>query len=260
MFLPRISLIITAFNAEEYLKETLENVFRALHFYQGKMGHDVEIIVADCGSTDKTVGVVEEYNVKVVPCTGKRQLSAARNAGAKIAKGRYLAFLDAGSLVSENIFCIVDYYLSSERVVGGGTIMYPDSPSFFLNWGFAILMFLQRLMKISGGFVYCLRSAFEVAGGFNETLWALDDLELVRRFREIGRKEGKLVIRIEDGFVLTRFQVFDRIKVGNFLHFLFGFMLPTVFKFVFYPEDKLRKFLQNKEFWFKYYYGPQDAS
>jgi glycosyltransferase involved in cell wall biosynthesis len=251
-------LIIPAYNAEKNLRETLENVFRAIHFYHGKTGHNVEIIVVDSGSTDGTVKVARDYNIKVVSYTERKQMGAARNAGAKVAKGKYLTFLDAGGQISENIFCIVDYYLSSEQVIGGGTIMYPDNPNFFLNWGFAILMFLQRLMNISGGFVYCLRSLFEITGGYSETLWALEDLELVRRLRELGKTENKQVVRIEDGFVLTRFQVFGRIKRHNFLHFLFGFMLPTVFKFVFYPEDKLRKFLQNKEFWHKYYYDAHD--
>lgn len=152
------------------------------------MGHDVEIIIVDCGSTDGTVKVAEDYNVKVVSYKEKKQVGAARNIGAKVAKEEYLTFLDTGSQISENIFCIVDYYLSSEQVVGGGTIMYPDSPNFFLNWGFAILMFLQRLMNISGGFVYCLRGFFEIIGGYNETLWALEDLELTRRLRELGKK------------------------------------------------------------------------
>ena len=86
------SCIIPVFNGERYLSEALNSVIAQSY-------HDLEIIVADDGSTDGTAGVVASYGERVRYI---RQLNlgpaAARNLGVSIAQGEYLAFLDADDL------------------------------------------------------------------------------------------------------------------------------------------------------------------
>ena len=87
--IPRFSVIIPAFNSAATLTRAIESV-RA----QTWPAH--EIIVVDDGSTDSTASVAESFGdaVKLLR-QPNRGVAAARNAGARVAGGDWLAFLDA---------------------------------------------------------------------------------------------------------------------------------------------------------------------
>lgn len=59
---------------------------------------DFELIVIDDGSTDDTLGLLQSYPNIVVARQERRGVSAARNAGIRLASGRFLAFLDSDDL------------------------------------------------------------------------------------------------------------------------------------------------------------------
>jgi glycosyltransferase involved in cell wall biosynthesis len=87
-----ISCIIPVFNGERYLREAIGRILQQTY-------HPVEIIVADDGSTDGTASVVAGYDEQVMylqqPHAGP---AAARNLGLSIARGEFVAFLDADDL------------------------------------------------------------------------------------------------------------------------------------------------------------------
>lgn len=87
-----ISCIVPVFNGERYLEKTLESIL-------GQTYQPIEIIVVDDGSTDKTKTIVDKYSNKV---SYYWQLNAgpaaARNRGLDVAKGKFVAFLDADDL------------------------------------------------------------------------------------------------------------------------------------------------------------------
>lgn len=92
---PLVSIVIPTYNAERFLAETIRS---ALH----QTYRDIEVIVADDGSTDGTKGVVADFikkdpRVKYVYQKNAGQ-SAARNAAIAAAKGKYVAFLDSDDL------------------------------------------------------------------------------------------------------------------------------------------------------------------
>jgi len=87
--MPQFSVIIPAFNAAATVARTIESVLA-----QSFM--DFETIVVDDGSTDSTRDVLEPYTRKIaVVSQANRGLSAARNAGARCSRSRWLALLDA---------------------------------------------------------------------------------------------------------------------------------------------------------------------
>lgn len=92
----KISVIIAAYNAEEFIEETLDSV---LH----QMMDEYEVIVIDDGSTDRTAEILDQYkkqynNIHIIKQENEGP-SAARNAGLAIAKGEYLYFLDADDVL-----------------------------------------------------------------------------------------------------------------------------------------------------------------
>lgn len=89
----RVSVIIAARDAAEYLPHTLESVF-AQEF------DDWEIVLVDDGSTDATVEVARGFGdrVRVISHEVARGPSAARNAGVERATSELVAMLDSDDL------------------------------------------------------------------------------------------------------------------------------------------------------------------
>lgn len=95
--MPKISVIIPAYNAMAYLPETLESVFKQTFL-------DFEILIINDGSSDNIVewaSQIQDSRVRLI--SQKNQgLSGARNTGIWSSKGEYLAFLDADDIWEAN--------------------------------------------------------------------------------------------------------------------------------------------------------------
>ena len=77
---PRFSLVIPAFNEQMYLPRLLDSVERARATYSGG-AENVEVIVADNGSTDETATIASSRGCRVAQVE-KRAIAASRNGGA----------------------------------------------------------------------------------------------------------------------------------------------------------------------------------
>ncbi|MBQ3349641.1 MAG: glycosyltransferase family 2 protein [Thermoguttaceae bacterium] len=90
--MPKISVIIPVYNAEQYLRKCLDSVV-------SQTFRDIEIICVDDGSTDSSPAILDEYSAKdnrvVAIHQANAGVAAARNTGLKSAQGDYLAFLDS---------------------------------------------------------------------------------------------------------------------------------------------------------------------
>jgi glycosyltransferase involved in cell wall biosynthesis len=95
--LPPISVIIPCYNTARFLSETVESVL-------AQTFSEFELIVIDDGSTDGTVQVIDRYRCRlgeqlIFESGPNRGVSAARNRGTQLARGRYLQYLDADDLL-----------------------------------------------------------------------------------------------------------------------------------------------------------------
>ncbi len=90
-----ISFIVPAHNEEFELSSTLA----AIQAASSNAAQPYEIIVVDDASTDATPEIAAQVGAKVVPIN-RRQIAAARNAGARAAQGEYLFFVDADTRIN----------------------------------------------------------------------------------------------------------------------------------------------------------------
>ena len=85
----KVSVIIPAFNCRRYIEETVESALNQTY-------PDIELIVVDDASTDKTCEILKRYGEKLTVINHKNNKgpSGARNTGIQHARGEYVAFLD----------------------------------------------------------------------------------------------------------------------------------------------------------------------
>ncbi len=178
-----ISFVVPAYNEARLLGPTLD----AIHSAARAAGRPYEIVVADDASTDATPDIARARGARVVRCR-HRQISRVRNAGARAASGDVLVFVDADTTVSA---ALVRASLAAlERgAIGGGAM--PVLEGRVAWWGRLIERVVIDTMRAcrwaAGCYVFCRREAFERIGGFDERLFATEEIALSRAMKRLGR-------------------------------------------------------------------------
>jgi GT2 family glycosyltransferase len=176
-----LSFIVPAYNEELELPSTIAAMRKAAE------GRQYEIIVVDDASTDGTAEVARNAGVQVVPIN-RRQIAAARNAGARAASGDILFFVDADTRVNSHHVRGAIAALAtgcsggSARVNVAGTI--PMWSRMFLKL-FCAIYFTLNLG--AGAFLFTTRKNFEAVGGFDETLFIGEEVCLSLALRKLGQ-------------------------------------------------------------------------
>ena len=112
-YMKKISVIIAAYNAEEYLSETLDSIF-----LQTMNDSEYEVIIINDGSSDSTLDILNSYkqtysNLIIIDKENGGP-SSARNAGLDIAKGEYVFFFDADDILEGDALSTM-YETASEK-------------------------------------------------------------------------------------------------------------------------------------------------
>lgn len=110
---PLITVIVPVYNVADYLSRCLESIVAQTY-------HNLEIILVDDGSTDQSAVICQEF------CQRDRRfkylhqenagLSAARNAALKIAKGKYITFVDSDDTIAPGLVTTLYAVLSANRI------------------------------------------------------------------------------------------------------------------------------------------------
>jgi glycosyltransferase involved in cell wall biosynthesis len=184
---PDYSIVVPAFNEEELLPRTLERLREAM----ATVPLAGEIVVCDNNSTDRTAAVAREHGASVV-FEGVNQISRARNAGARGARGRYLVFVDADTEVPAPLLRTALERLSSGAVCGGGATVIMEGVAGGVSAHMVSLWnALSRARRLAAGsFLYVLREAFEAVDGFSEGVYASEEIWLSRAVQRWGRRRG----------------------------------------------------------------------
>jgi len=180
------SVIVPAYNEEDYLPATIAAIRRA----ERMLGEPVEIVVGDNASTDATAEVAAALGAVVVPVE-IRCISAVRNQAATKATGKHLVFVDADDHMSENMLVEVKRVLDSGRFIGGGVARTRyDRDTAGIRFTHAFVQTVLSFTGLSMFLFYTTAEAFAASGGFNEELLCTEDYDFARRLRQLGKQRG----------------------------------------------------------------------
>jgi rSAM/selenodomain-associated transferase 2 len=176
-----ISVIIPTFNEDKILPQTLASASTL------EVG---EIIVADGGSTDRTVLMAEAFCARVPVArviTAPRGRARQMNEGAKASRGEILLFLHADSRLPAEAKGIIESALADPTVVGGRFDIRFDHPSV---WGKVISSFMNWRSRLGGvatgdQAMFVRRDVFERLGGFAD-IPLMEDIEFSTRLKHAG--------------------------------------------------------------------------
>tara|TARA_B100000609_G_scaffold193599_1_gene185174 strand:- start:97 stop:798 length:702 start_codon:yes stop_codon:yes gene_type:complete len=179
----KISFVIPAHNEEQYIAGTLKAISDAMQHLDASY----DVTVVNDASTDKTRIVASQFGVHIVDAN-LRNIAAARNFGASRSTGDIIIWTDADTLVNKSL---VQGVLDAVKygAVGGGCRLVFDRPAPFwgrLMAGICVVIF-SWIKLAAGSFVFCTRSAFDESGGFNEKLFASEEIDFSWRLKKLGK-------------------------------------------------------------------------
>lgn len=235
------SIIIPAYNEEKYLPATLESLEKSM----SSIELSGEIIVVDNNSTDKSAEIAKSYGASVV-FEEHRQISRARNKGAQAAKGKYLIFLDADTIMPKNLLERSLDNLINNNYCGGGVTLNFDVPqdkfitAFMHFWNYVSV----KRSLAAGSYVYVLRQCYDAVGGFNENLYASEEIWFSKKCKKWGKRNKKKFKVIDDIKIITsgrKMEMFSTFHLYATMIFFMLFPFAVRFKslcFIWYKKPQ----------------------
>lgn len=244
----RFSVIIPAYNEAKFLPRLLQSIECARRKFPES---EVEVIVADNCSTDKTAEIAEQFGCQVVSVK-KRCIAAARNSGAKIAKGDLFCFIDADSAFHPDTFAKIDEAMSNQRFIVGATGVFLERRSLVLLLMYYSMLPMTWLLQMDTGVVFCRSEDFTMIGGYDESLLLAEDVAFLTALKKLGRERGQRFVRLKGVKALGSTRKFD--DYGDWHYFtLLRHILKNVFRqgiSFFRKQDKMPEITQ-------YWYQPR---
>lgn len=245
--MPKISIIIPALNEEKTLPHLLECL-------KDQEFRDFEIIIADAGSTDKTKEIALTYGAKVIvgglPAFG-------RNAGAKVALGQWLLFLDADILLAKKFLGSMLEEAEKEKTDAASCGVIPLSDKVidallhdFVNAYISVTQYFYP--HAPGACIMIKKTLHEKIGGFDESIHLAEDHNYVSRAKKNGKfkilKEPKIYISVRRLDSDGRFNISAKYVMCEVYRMMLGEIRSDIFKYKFGQFDpKKKQFIKAKE-------------
>jgi glycosyltransferase involved in cell wall biosynthesis len=184
--MPLITTTIPAYNGvSRYLEQAITSALAQ------SLAKEMELIVIDDASTDGTEQLVRRYpNVRYVRRTQNGGQAAARNDGARLAKGEFLTFLDQDDLWEptflEETLAVIDKHPDAAVVHADGfqvtehnEIMHYDEAMKHTN---SVTQILRGGHDVATSGSLFRKTCFDTIGGYDEQLTICEDIDLAIRF------------------------------------------------------------------------------
>ncbi len=175
-----VSVIVPTWNSERTLPALLSSLRRQTY-------RNLEILVIDNYSTDKTRKIATDHDVAVITLHSER--SVARNVGAKMSNGKFLFFIDSD--MEPSLRTIEECMQLAQA--GFDAIVIPEKTS-----GTSLMARLRDWERRAGGATSVLvaprfvsRVAFEECGGYPSDMVGAEDYEFAARLMDHGYEFGR---------------------------------------------------------------------
>lgn len=171
---------------------------------------DVQVVIADACSDDPTLAIVNDLRSKlsnlvtVKTASKKPGPAATRNAGAAVADGKLLVFVDGDERLRPNFFQNAFREVKDRRLDAAGCKITPDSKVLIdkVIWALNnhVAVMIQNVFPTAmGGGIIAKKDLFEEMQGFREDLQVCEDFDFAQRAAQISRfgileREGTDVI------------------------------------------------------------------
>lgn len=169
---PKLSVIIPCLNEENYISQLLDML--TLHQFDW-----LEVIVVDGGSTDNSKEVVADFP-KVLWKHSEKGRANQMNSGAEMAKGDYLLFLHADTIITSGF--LKDLKLLLVGPIAGSFKMEFDHSNYWLKFYSKFTQYNWPIFTYGDQGLLVNSDLFVKVGGFRE-IPILEDIDLVRRIK-----------------------------------------------------------------------------
>ena len=205
-----ISVVVPAFNEEAYLGETLASLNRAKAFLLRERGLQPEIIVVDNDSDDRTADVARTLGATVARET-QHNVAKVRNTGAKLSNGETIVFVDADTVVPDNLLSRIVDAMSDDTCFGGAVDTDYRPMKLTVKAYLQFWRVVGKLMGMAQGATqFCRRDIFFALNGYDETLFMGEDVDFHWRLKRIAKRQSGGVVFIEDIRVVPSTRRFDQ--------------------------------------------------
>ena len=177
----KLSFIIPAWNEEELIGKTLASIQKSSSEY------DYEILVADDASSDRTGEIAKSMGARVVLCNN-RQIGPTRNDGAAFATGDVFIFVDADTIVFEEVIHETVVSIQQNYVAGGSFPRFDGKiPLLAVVLG-KVLEWVFIVGRVSAGaYLFCTKESFAKSGGFSPKYFAAEEVHFSRSLHKYGK-------------------------------------------------------------------------
>lgn len=184
-----VSVIITTKNEDEVIGKLIRSI-------KGQTYKNIEIILIDNNSTDRTVVIAEKMKVNIYNFGPER--SAQRNFGADKAKGDYYLFIDADMELTKEVVEQCIEQINKEIKVGA--IAIPEESIAVTYWGkvkaYERSFYNQGTDPITDAARFFPKRIFKESGGYDETITGPEDWDLSDNIRKMRYKISRISARI----------------------------------------------------------------
>lgn len=179
------SLIVPTYNAEKTIKYCLESL-KKIH-----EKHNIEVIICDNSSTDRTIKIVKKFPFKIVINKTKQTAGSTRNKGAMNARYDNLIFLDSDCVVPRNLIRILEKTPNFDKqdCIAGNFSTNNIFKNFFSLYKTSYAHFKLKNQKnnvLNSAIMFIKKKHFVQVGMFNEDLKSMEDDDFSIRFQNNG--------------------------------------------------------------------------